>query len=127
MHIAVAVFGIAMGAGIATIWSADLVRGTVDLSKCVFRARDASNDSLLWPHWLAEYSTAAVLMIGAVGLLAEEDWGAPVSLVGLGACAYTSINSLGWALAQPDRRSYSVPMLIGAIGSVASAVALVTA
>jgi hypothetical protein len=50
------------------------------------------------------------------GLLADIGWGEPVSLLGLGACAYTSVNSLGWALARADRRRYSAPMFVGAVG-----------
>ncbi len=124
MHAAVALFAIVMGAGIATRWSADLITGRVDLSHGPFRAREAGSGELLWPHWLAEYGTAAALVAGGAGMLADTGWGEPVSLLGLGACAYTSINSLGWALARSDRRPYRVPMFIGAVGAVASGVAL---
>lgn len=124
MQTAVGLFAIVMGVGIATIWTADLVRGSVDLSHGPFRAREPGNNSLLWPHWLAEYGTATALVIGGAGLLAGAGWGEPVSLFGLGACAYTSINSLGWALARADRRPYRVPMFIGATGAVASVMAL---
>jgi hypothetical protein len=124
MHTAVALFAIVMGVSIATIWTRDLVRGSVDLSHGPFRAREPGSNSLLWPHWLAEYGAAAALVVGGAGLLVDIGWGEPVSLLGLGACAYTSINSLGWALARADRRQYGIPMVIGAVGSVASAVAL---
>lgn len=124
MHTAVALFAIIMGVGIAAVWTGDLVRGSVDLSHGPFRARETGSSQLLWPHWLAEYGTAGALMAGGAGLLANLGWGEPVSLLGLGACDYTSINGLGWALAQADRRPYSVPMYIGAVGAVASGVAL---
>ncbi len=124
MHTAVALFAIVMGAGIATRWSADLIHGRVDLSHGPFRAREAGSGELLWPHWLAEYGTAAALVTGGAGLLTGAGWGEPVTLLGLGACAHTSINSLGWALARAGRRPYSVPMFIGAVGAVASGVAL---
>lgn len=124
MHTAVALFAIVMGVAIAARWSADLIRGRVDLSHGLFRAREAGSGELFWPHWLAEYGTAAALVIGGAGMLAGAGWGEPVSLLGLGACAYTSMNSLGWALARADRRPYSVPMVIGAVGAVASGAAL---
>jgi hypothetical protein len=50
-----------------------------------------------------------------------------VVLLGLGACVYTSVNSLGWALAGRSRRPYSIPMLVGAVGGLASAVVLLLA
>ncbi len=74
--------------------------------------------------WSIEYGTAAALVVGGSGLLADAEWGKPVSLLGLGACVYTSVNSLGWAFAQTDRRPYVIPMLIGAVGAVVSSVAL---
>ena len=91
----------------------------MDLSGGPFHAREAGSESLLWPHWLAEYGTAAVLLCGGLGLLMRASLGAPVSLVGLGACLYTSINSLGWALADRDRWPYVIPMLVGIVGVLA--------
>jgi hypothetical protein len=124
MHTTVALFAIIMGAGMAAVWTQDLVRGRVDLSHGPFRAREPGSNELFWPHWIAEYATAGTLVAGGAGLLANQGWGEPVSLLGLGACAYTSINALGSALAQAGRRPYSVPMFIGAVGAVASGVAL---
>lgn len=118
MEAAVAVFAVVMGLGIAGTWSADLARGRVDLGAGLARARDDDSGSLLLPHWAAEYGTAAVLVAGGVGLLLGAGWAVVVTAVGLGACAYTSVNSLGWALAVPERRPYAVPMLVGAVGSV---------
>jgi hypothetical protein len=54
-----------------------------------------------------------LMMFGAA--LAE-----PVMLIGLGALAYTSANSLGWSLARPERRPYTVPMAIGLGGALIS-------
>jgi hypothetical protein len=120
----VGVFALVMGVAIAATWTLDLVRGRVDLSAGAFRAREEGSRSLLWPHWLAEYGTAAALVAGGVGLLAGVPWGEPVALLGLGGCVYTSVNSLGWAFAERARRAYAIPMLIGAIGGLASAAAL---
>lgn len=118
MEPAVAVFALVMGAGIAGLWSADLVRGRVDLSRGAARSRDADSGSLLLPHWLAEFATAGALLAGGVGLLSGFGWAVVLTAAGLGACAYTSVNSLGWALARPERRPYAVPMLVGAVGSL---------
>ncbi|MEX1288564.1 MAG: hypothetical protein AB1Z57_11550, partial [Acidimicrobiia bacterium] len=60
-----------MGVGIAAIWTRDIVAGEqVDLSNGVFAAREPSG-SLLWPHWLAEYATAATLVAGGVGVIVD--------------------------------------------------------
>ena len=78
VHTAVAMFAIIMGVGIATSWTRDLVRGRVDLSHGPFWAGEAGNDSLLWPHWLAEHGTAAALVAGGSGLLiAQGSLGCP--------------------------------------------------
>jgi hypothetical protein len=69
--------------------------------------------------------TAGSLVAGGAGLLVGLGWGELVTLLRLGACAYTLINGLGWALAHAHRRPYSVPMFIGAVDAVASGVALV--
>jgi hypothetical protein len=119
-------FSIVIGVGIAAVWTMDLLRGAVDLSAGVWRAREPGSGSLLWPHWLAEYGTAAALVTSGIGLLAHTGWSRLLALLGLGACAYTSINSLGWALARPDRRPYTIPMLAGSVGSLAGAILLLS-
>jgi hypothetical protein len=123
----VGIFALVMGVAIAATWTLDLVRGRVDLSAGAFRAREEGSGSLLWPHWLAEYGTATALVAGGAGLLADLGWGEPVALLGLGACVYTSVNSLGWAFAERARRPYMIPMLVGAAGGFASAAALLAA
>jgi hypothetical protein len=124
---AIALFMIVMGVGIAGVWTADLMRGTrVDLSSGLLKARD-DGGSLLLPHWVAEYGTAAGLIGGGIGLLSAAPWAAPVAGAALGATLYTSINSLGWALAEPSRRAYALPMAVGASGGLVALVALVVA
>jgi hypothetical protein len=127
METVAAVFAVVMGCGIATVWTADLLRGTVDLSGGVVGAREEEGGSLLLPHWLAEYATAAALVVGGVGLLVDTAWAQVVAAAAFGACAYTSVNSLGWALARPERRPYAIPMAIGAVGSVLAIVVLLSA
>lgn len=115
-----------MGLGIAGIWTRDLMAGEkVDLSSGIFKARDPEDGSLFWPHWLAEYGTALLLIIGGVGLLAEADWSVAVAGTGLGALLYTSANSLGWSLAKPERKAYAAPMIVGAVVGVVGLVWLI--
>lgn len=123
----IAVFMIVMAAGIAGVWTADIVQGTrIDRSHGILRARD-DGGSLLLPHWIAEYGTAAALLGGAISVLAGQPWAAPVAAAALGATLYTSINSLGWALAEPSRRASALPMAVGAVGGLAALIALVLA
>ena len=108
-----------MGIGILVVWTGDIVRGDkVDRSRGLFRARENDDGSLLWPHWVAEYTTALLLIAAGVGLLADTGWAATVSALALGALFYTSVNSLGWALATRERHAYAVPMIIGLVVSV---------
>jgi hypothetical protein len=124
----VAIFGLVMAAGIAGIWTMDILRSPeIDRSAGLLRARDPSNGTLFVPHWIAEYGTAAALLVGGIGLLLAADWAPMLALVALGALVYTSTNSLGWALARSERRPYAVPMLVGAVGGVLSIAALLVA
>jgi hypothetical protein len=121
--IGVALFMLVMGCGIAAIWTVDIARNPeVDRSQGFARARDLRSGSLLLPHWLAEYATAALLIAGGLRLLLGWSIGGWTWLVavGLGALAYTSLNSLGWALADRARSAYAIPMTIGLLGAVAS-------
>lgn len=122
MEVVVAGLMILMGVAIAGVWTRDiLVGGKVDLGDGIFRARDESG-SLLWPHWLAEYTTAILLLGAGVGLLVDADWAPLLAALALGALFYTSVNSLGWALAVADRRAYVVPMVVGVLVSVIGAI-----
>ena len=124
----VALFMLVMGVGMGAIWTIDIARSPeVDRTHGVLRARDRSTRSLLAPHWLAEYATAIVLLGGGIALLAGAAGGPWTWLIpaGLGALAYSSVNSLGWALADRARFAYAVPMAIGLIGAVLSLLLLV--
>lgn len=117
---------ITMGLGIAGIWTMDIVSGSkVDLSAGFFRARDGDDGPLLWPHWIAESATAAPLIAGGLGLLFDAAWSPAVAALGVGALFYTSVNSLGWALASRERRPYAAPMIAGVLVSVLSGVYLI--
>ena len=126
MRYVVAAGMILMGLGIAAIWTRDLMAAEkVDLSPGFFRTREPDSDSLLWPHLLAEYGTALLLLMGGTGLMAEASWSSAVAATGLGALLYTSLNSLGWALARPERRTYAVPMIGGVVVGVVGLVWLI--
>ncbi len=116
-----------MGVGIAAIWTMDIVAGEkVDLSNGVAKARDVDG-SLFLPHWIAEYTTAALLLTGGVALAVDADWAHAVAALAAGALFYTSVNSLGWALAEPERRAYAVPMAAGVLVSLVAAIWLLAA
>ena len=124
----VAAFMLVIGVGIIGIWTVDMVRNPeIDRRRGMVRARDR-NGSVMLPHWLAEYATAVVLLLGAAGMLlgwAPGTWTWLVA-VGLGALAYTSLSSLSWVLADRARFGYGVPMAVGLVGSVLAIALLLT-
>lgn len=121
MDIVIPLLMIVMGLGIGGVWTRDMLAGTyADIREGIFTARDPDSGSLFWPHWLAEYSTAILLLIAAVGLLADTTWSSTLAAIAAGALLYTSINSLSWSLAQPDRLLYAGPMIIGILTGLAT-------
>jgi hypothetical protein len=125
MDLLIALFAGVMGAAMAGIWARDIASGVgYDASQGFLHARETDTEDLMLWHWLAEFGTAGLLMVGAILLVVGAALAQPVMLIGLGALAYTSANSLGWALARPDRRSYAYPMAIGLAGAVISAALL---
>ena len=125
MELLVAVFAGIMGAAMGGVWTRDILSGVgFDASGGLLHARERDTDDLMIWHWLAEYGTAVTLVAGAILLLAGAALAVPVTLLGLGALVYTSANSLGWALALPERRAYAIPMLVGLIGGLLSALVL---
>lgn len=125
MDVAIPVLMIVMGVGIAGVWTRDIVAGTyADVPGRAFTARDPDSGSLFWPHWVAEYSTAMILVVGAVGLLTDTTWSTTLAAIGAGALLYTSTNSLGWSLARSDRLPYAAPMVIGVVVALATGIYL---
>ncbi len=121
MGIVVPVLLIAMGIAMAAIWTKDILSGDqVDISVAILVARDPEDGTLFWPHWLAEYGTAILLVVGGLALLADASWAPVIATAGTGALLYTSMNSLGWALARRERRAYAVPMLAGLVVGLVS-------
>ena len=102
------------GTGIAAIWTKDILTNTdIDISKGFFNARDKDSGNLFWPHWLAEYATAILLIVAPVLIFLKIDIGAQLLPFAVGALFYTSLNSLGWAFARKERFAYAFPMLFG--------------
>ena len=128
MQLMVGIFLIVMGIGIAGIWTVDIVRNPdIDRSRGLLRARDGAG-SVMVPHWIAEYGTALLCLVGGLGLVlgwtsTEWSWVVPLAL---GALSYTSLNSLGWVLADRTRASYGVPMVIGLAGALISILLLLS-
>jgi hypothetical protein len=117
---------VVMGVAIAAMWTHDIVGGTqFDASVGRLRARSDGGDLLL-PHWIAEYATAVALVIGGGALLLDAPFAAVVASAAAGALAYTSVTSLGWALAQQDRVAYAIPMTAGIIVASAAIAYLIT-
>ena len=112
---------IVMGTAIAIIWTKDILRNDeIDLSSGFFKARDKDSGGLFWPHWLAEYGTACILVAGGIGTLLDLTWAYVLSPFALGALFYTSLNSMGWALARKDRVFYAIPMGVGLLVAIVS-------
>lgn len=126
MELLVALFAGVIGAAMAGIWTRDILNGVgFDGSLGLLRARELETEDLMVWHWLAEYGTAGLLVVGAILLLADAALAVPITLLGLGSLVYSSTNSLGWALARPERRPYAIPMAIGLVGGLISAALLV--
>lgn len=119
----VAVFMIVMGLGIILIWSADILRGAFRDQGRLTDWRNEGGD-LMWPHLLAEYLTGFALIAGGIGLWIPYPGSLPLAYASLGALFYTSLNSHAWVLADRSRLMYGVPMGIGLIGSIVSAILL---
>jgi hypothetical protein len=100
------------GLGIGVIWTRDiLTHPEIDYSGGFFSARDNKSATLFWPHWLAEYSTALLLVVSPVLIFFKVDYGNQLLPFAAGALFYTALNSLGWAFAGKERFVYAVPML----------------
>lgn len=124
----VALFMLVMAVGMAGMWTVAILRSPeIDRSRGLVRARDRSG-SVMLPHWLAEYGTAVMLLVGGLGLLLGWPSGAWAWLVpaALGALAYTGLNSQAWALADGSRTAYGVPIAIGFVGAVVAFVLILT-
>ena len=106
------------GFGIAIIWTKDIfLKPEINLSKGFFSAREKDSGSLFWPHWLAEYSTALLLILSTIFIFLNLEMGTRLMPFAAGALFYTSLNSLGWAFSKKERFTYAIPMLFALVVS----------
>ncbi len=108
---------ILMGLGITLIRTMDILRGKFREQGNLFHWKNDGGD-LMWPHLLAEYLTALVLVMGGIGLFRPFQGSLLLSMAALGALFYTSLNSLGWVLVRKERCAYGTSMMAGILGSV---------
>ena len=122
---AAAAIAVAMGMGIAIVWSLDIASARqFDATEGRLRARTPAGELLL-PHWVAEYTTSALLIVAAALVVLQSSSASVAMALAAGALGYTSVNSLGWALASADRLPYAIPMVAGIAAAVWLAVYVV--
>ena len=109
------------GLGIISIWTVDLIKKEkVILDEGFLRVRDRETGQYILPHLIAEYGTALLLLIAAVGLCRSTSWAIRLSFLALGALIYTSLNSLSWVITRHERLPYGIPMLFALAGALIS-------
>lgn len=116
-------FMIVMGAGMVGIWTMDIASGKFKNQGNFFEWKNDAGD-YMWTHISAEYITGISLITSGVSMFADKDWAVSLSMVSLGALAYTSLNNLGWTFVDKNRYGYAVPMAVGLTGSVISIIIL---
>jgi hypothetical protein len=104
---AIPIFMLVMGSAIALVW--------------MFQKGNQP-----WLHILAEFLVAGTLIAGAIGLLGQHGWGYKLSLVALGALAYSSLNNAAWIFTDKKHLPHSIPMILGLAGSIASIILLLS-
>ena len=94
----IALFSLGSGVGIIAFWLATFVRGKLD--------EVAGGRGDIWFHVVAELVTGAILVAGAVAIVADAGSRAAVllSTLGLGLLVYSLIQSPGHYVVIKDRR-----------------------
>ena len=119
------IFMTVAGLGIISIWTVDLLKKEkVSLDEGLLYIRDRETGQYILPHLLAEYGTALLLLIAAVGLCRSTSWATRLSFLALGALIYTSLNSLSWVVTRRERLPYGIPMLFALAGALVSIILL---
>jgi len=117
----VPIFMTVAGLGIVSIWTVDLIKKEkVNFDEGLLHLRDRETGQYILPHLMAEYGTALLLLIAAVGLCRSTSWAIRLSFLALGALIYTSLNSLSWVVTRRERLPYGVPMLFALAGALIS-------
>jgi hypothetical protein len=107
--------GVGAGASIALLWIVIIATGRLP-------AVAAGRADFAW-HVAAELVTAAVLLIGGIGLLIEAAWGRTAIAVGLGTLLYAITESAGHYL-KTGNRWLAVAVLSGWPFAIAAAAVL---
>jgi len=81
------------GAAIFALWTVALARGA--FTEGIFHYENGNYPAL---HLAAELLMGGSALLGGLGLWRGARWGRGLALFSLGALAYSSINSAGWAL-----------------------------
>ena len=116
------VFNIAMGIAIYGVWMMDIA--SRKYRGAFFKWREGEN--VMWPHLIAEFLTAAALILSGVGTLLKSGWAEVLIVVALGSLFYASLDALSWTPADKKRWPYSVFMLIGLAGSLTFITIIIT-
>lgn len=82
-------------AAVIYIWFFDISNGAYPLG--LFANQEEASIPAF--HLVSEILMAVLTLSGIVGLLKGYKWGRGVALFGLGMFFYSSVNSLGWAIA----------------------------
>lgn len=107
------------GAGVGIIWFVDLKSNSAtDPRPPLFKTRTEPESTILGIHVLAEMIMGGLLIISGIITILQM-----YSLYWLvnfscGLLFYSSLNSLSWSLATPDRIRYVPPMLVGLLLSL---------
>ena len=88
-----AVFGIVVGAVMCIQWVVTILKKQVAGPESGMSGRGRVEMAY---HWVAEFSTAVLLIIAGVGLTMKLSWGLTLFLVADGMLIYTVINSPGF-------------------------------
>ena len=89
-----------------------------------FKCRDPESQWLMWPHWLAEYTSSVCAVVAGWLLWFGSQHSRGMALFASGALYYTSLNSLSWALAERERWVFAFAMVFGLLSSIFVAVSL---
>lgn len=113
------------GISMIIIWIMDIGKNPdVDLSAGFFRAREKKSGNIFWYHIVAEVVTGILLIASGIILIIRDFNSFPVVYFALGALFYSSMNSMGWAFAEKERRRYAIPMITALLISVLSLITL---
>lgn len=88
-----AVFAIAVGVLMLVQWTITILRKQVAGPESGMAGRGRVEMAY---HWLAEFSTAVLLIVSGIGLITGVGWGPVLFLISNGMLLYTVINSPGY-------------------------------